>query len=97
MLDAVGRRTLDGEAAGTSARQVRQMLADLNPELASPADRVRPLGDGGYELKAVIVAEGLEQLRGLLSHLDPRMTLGRLVREGLDRHDLSRPPRRGRM
>ena len=91
------------EAAGKSARQVRQMLADLDPELAPPADRVRPLGDGRYELKASIDAEcqqGLEQLRGLLSHVDPRMTLGqlvgRLVQEALDRHDPSRPPRRAR-
>ena len=82
------------EPAGKSARQVRRMLADLDPELAPPADRVRPLGDGRYELKATIDAEcqqGLEQLRGLLSHVDPRMTLGqlvgRLVKEGLDRHD----------
>ena len=103
VLDAAGRRQLVDEAAGKSARQVRQMLADLDPELAPPADRVRPLGDGRYELKAVIDADcqqGLEQLRGLLSHVDPRMTLGqlvgRLVREGLDRHDPSRPPRRAR-
>ena len=42
------------------------MLADVDPELAPPADRVRPLGDGRYELKATIDAEcrqGLEQLR----------------------------------
>ena len=84
-------------------RQVRRMLADLDPELAPPADRVRPLGDGRYELKATIDAEcqqGLEQLRGLLSHVDPRMTMGqlvgRLVREALDRHDPSRPPRQAR-
>ena len=103
VLDAVGRRQLVEEAAGKSARQVRRMLADLDPELAPPADRVRPLGDGRYELKATIDAEcqqGLEQLRGLLSHVDPRMTLGqlvgRLVKEGLDRHDPSRPPRRAR-
>ena len=103
VLDAVGRQKLVEEAAGKSARQVRQMLANLDPELAPPADRVRPLGDGRYELKAVIDAEcqqGLEQLRGLLSHVDPRMTMGqlvgRLVKEGLDRHDPSRPPRRAR-
>ena len=103
VLDAVGRQKLVEEAAGKSARQVRQMLADLDPELAPPADRVRPLGDGRYELKATIDAEcrqGLEQLRGLLSHVDPRMTMGqlvgRLVREALDRHDPSRPPRRAR-
>ena len=79
------------------------MLADLDPELAPPADRVRPLGDGRYELKAVIDADcqqGLEHLRELLSHIDPRMTVGqlvgRIVQEALDRHDPSRPPRRAR-
>ena len=103
VLDAAGRQKLVEEAAGKSARQVRRMLADLDPELAPPADRVRPLGDGRYELKATIDAEcqqGLEQLRGLLSHVDPRMTMGqlvgRLVQEALDRHDPSRPPRRAR-
>ena len=103
VLDAAGRRKLVEDAAGKSARQVRRMLADLNPELAPPADRVRPLGDGRYELKAVIDADcqqGLEHLRGLLSHVDPRMTVGqlvgRVVQEALDRHDPSRPPRRTR-
>ena len=103
VLDAAGRQKLVEEAAGKSARQVRRMLADLDPELAPPADRVRPLGDGRYELKATIDAEcqqGLEQLRGLLSHVDPRMTMGqlvgRVVQEALDRHDPSRPPRRAR-
>ncbi len=103
VLDAAGRQKLMEDAAGKSARQVRRMLADLDPELATPADRVRPLGDGRYELKALIDADchqGLEQLRGLLSHVDPRMTIGqlvgRIVREALDRHDPSRPPRRAR-
>ena len=75
MLDAVGRQKLVEEAAGKSTRQVKRMLADLDPELAAPADRVRPLGNGRYELKALIDAEcqrGLEQLAGLLSHVDPR-------------------------
>ncbi len=103
VLDGAGRQKLLEEATGKSARQVRRMLADLDPELAVPADRVRPLGDGRYELKAVIDADcqqALEQLRGLLSHVDPRMTIGqlvgRIVREALDRHDPSRPPRRAR-
>ena len=103
VLDAVGRQKLVEEAAGKSTRQVKRMLADLDPELAAAADRVRPLGNGRYELKALIDAEcqrGLEQLAGLLSHVDPRMTVGqlvgRLVREALDRHDPSRRrPRTG--
>jgi len=103
VLDAAGRQKLVEEAAGKSARQVRRMLADLDPELVPPADRVRPLGDGRYELKATIDADcqqGLEHLRGLLSHVDPRMSVGqlvgRIVQEALDRHDPSRPPRRAR-
>ena len=103
VLDAAGRQKLVEESAGKSTREVRRMLADLDPELAVPADRMRPLGDGRYELKAVIDADchqGLEQLRGLLSHVDPRMTIGqvvgRIVHEALDRHDPSRPPHRAR-
>ena len=100
---AFDRQKLVEEAAGKSTRQVKRMLADLDPELAAAADRVRPLGNGRYELKALIDAEcprGLEQLAGLLSHVDPRMTVGqlvgRLVREALDRHDPSRRrPRTG--
>ena len=92
------------QAAGKSTRQVQEMLAEVDPELAAPTDRMRPLGAGRWELKAVIdddCQRGLEQLKGLLSHVDPQMTtgqlLGRLVQEALDRHDPSRPPhgRRG--
>ena len=100
VLDRSARRALVEQAAGKSSRQVMQMLAEVDPELAAPADRVRPLGAGRWELKAVIDDEcrrGLERLKGLLSHVDPHMTLGqimgRLVQEGLDRHDPARPPR----
>ena len=101
-LDVSARRALVEEAAGKSTRQVMQMLAGVDPELVVPADRVRPIGGERWELKAVIDEEcqrGMEQLKGLLSHVDPHMTLGqlvgRLVQEGLDRHDPGRP-RRGR-
>ena len=50
VLDAVGRQKLVEEAAGKSTRQVKRMLANLDPELAAAADRVRPLGNGRYEL-----------------------------------------------
>ena len=88
---------------GKSTRQVQQMLAEVDPEAAAPAERLRALGDGRWELKAVIDTEcqrGLQQLRELLSHVDPHLTLGqlvgRLVREGVARYDPSRPPRRKR-
>ena len=88
---------------GKSTRQVQQMLAEVDPEAAAPAERLRPLGDGRWELKTVIdddCQHGLQQLRELLSHVDPHLTvgqlLGRLVREGVERYDPSRPPRRKR-
>ena len=100
MLDRSARRALVEQAAGKSSRQVMRLLAEVDPELAVPADRVRPLGAERWELKAVIDDEcrrGLERLKCLLSHVDPHMTLGqlmgRLVEEGLDRHDPARPPR----
>ena len=76
------------------------MLAEVDPELARPSDRLRALGGGRWELKAAVDAEcrhGLEKLQMLLSHTDPHLTLGelvaRLVRDGLDRYDPTRPPR----
>ena len=100
VLDPEARRELVEQASGKSSREVMQLLAEVDPELAAPAERVRPLGGGRWELKAVIDDEcrrGLERLKGLLSHVDPHLTLGqlmgRLVREGLDRHDPARPPR----
>ena len=103
VLDGSARQALVTQAAGKSTRQVQELLAGVDPELTVPADKVRPLGTGRYEMKVVIDAEchrGLERLRGLLSHVDPHMTLGQLVgrlaREGLDRHDPGRPPRRQR-
>ena len=100
VLDLEARRELVEQASGKSSREVMQLLAEVDPELAARADRVRPLGGGRWELKAVIDDEcrrGLERLKGLLSHVDPHLTMGqlmgRLVREGLDRHDPARPPR----
>ena len=102
-LDLSARQALVDEAVGKSSREVVRMLAGVDPDLAAPADRLRPLDAERWELKAVIDTEcqrGLEQLKGLLSHVDPYMTLGqlvgRLVKEGLDRHDPARPPRRAR-
>ena len=103
VLDARARQHLVERAMGKSTRQVQQMLAEVDPEAAAPAERLRALGDGRWELKAVIDAEcqrGLQQLRELLSHVDPHLTVGqlvgRLVREGVERYDPSRPPRRKR-
>ena len=100
VLDAAAREELVKQAAGKSTREVQQMLAEVDPELAPPSDRMRALGGGRWELKATIDAEcrhGLEKLQMLLSHQDPHLTLGaliaRLVRDGLDRYDPARPRR----
>ena len=103
MLDAHARQQLVERAMGKSTRQVQQMLAEVDPEAAAPAERLRALAGGRWELKAVIDAEcqrGLQKLRELLSHVDPHLTVGqlvgRLVREGVARYDPSRPPRRAK-
>ena len=102
-LDAAVKEQLVQQAAGKSTREVTQMLAAVSPELAAPSDRLRALGDGRWELKAVLHGEcqrGMEQLRMLLSHVDPQLTLGklvgRLVEDGLDRYDPTRTRRRRR-
>ena len=99
VLDGSARRALVEQAVGKSTREVDQLIAEVAPEAAVLRDRIRPLGNGRWELKAVIDAEcrrGLEELKALLSHTNPSMTygelLGRLVSEACDRHD---PGRRG--
>ena len=100
VLDAAAREKLVKQAAGKSTREVQQMLAEVDPELAQPSDRMRALGGGRWELKAAVDGEcrhGLEKLQMLLSHRDPHLTLGglvaRLVRDGLHRYDPARPPK----
>ena len=99
VLDGSARRALVEQAVGKSTREVDQLIAEVAPEAAVSRERVRPLGNGRWELKAVIDAEcrrGLEELKALLSHTNPSMTygelIGRLVSEARDRHD---PGRRG--
>ncbi len=99
-VDAAAREKLVEQAVGKSTREVKQMLASVDPESALPDDRMRALGGGRWELKVVIDAEcqcGLEKLKDLLSHVNPHQTMGqivaRLVRDGLNRYDPARPRR----
>ena len=103
VLDARARQQLVERAVGKSTRQVQQMLAEVDPESAQPTERIRALGDGRWELKVVVDGEcqqGLQQLRALLSHVDPHLTMGqlvgRLVCEGVKRYDPGRPRQRQR-
>ena len=100
VLDSSARQALVEQAAGKSTRQVEKLLSGVDPELTAPADRMRPLGAGRWELKVSIdddCRRRLEQLKGLLSHVDPHLTLGqllgRVVQEAVERHDPARPPR----
>ena len=94
LLHPQRQRELIEQAAGMSTRQVASLLAAAAPEVVPPRDTLRAVAPDRYTLKVTIDQEceqGLRMLKGLLSHLDPRMSWGdlvtRLVREAVTRHD----------
>ena len=97
------KRDLIEQAQGKTTRQISELIAAVDPELVRARDRLRPLGGDRWELKAVIDGEcqrGLEELRHLLSHVNPAMEYGellqRLVADGLAKYDRARRPARVR-
>ena len=101
-LTAAAKRELIGRARGKSTRQVRELIAEFDPELVRPRDRLRALGRERWELKATIDEEcrrGLEQLRHWLSHVNPAMDYGdllrRMVADAVAKYDPAREPARG--
>ncbi len=100
LTDSV-KRELIARARGKSTRQVNEMIAHLDPELARPRERLRALGKDRWEIKAVIDGQcrsGVEQLRHWLSHINPAMEFGellqRLVADGVAKYDPARQPKR---
>ena len=98
-LSAAAKRELIARARGKSTRQVRELIAEFDPELARPRDRLRALGREQWELKAVIDGDcrrGLEQLRHWLSHVNPAMDYGellqRVVADAVRKYDPARAP-----
>ena len=94
LLHPQRQRELIEQAAGMSTRQVAGLLAAAAPEVVPPRDTLRAVAPDRFTLKVSIDQEceqGLRLLKGLLSHLDPRMSWGdlvaRLVREAVARHD----------
>ena len=94
LLHPQRQRELIEQATGMSTRQVADLLAAAAPEVVPPRDTLRAVAPDRYTLKVSIDQEceqGLRLLKGLLSHLDPRMSWGdlvaRLVRETVVRHD----------
>ena len=99
VLDATGQRELVKQATGKSSRQVEELLASVDPSLASPREQIRARGDGTWTFTVVVDREcrqGLDHLKALLSHVDPAMSYGqlvnRLVQDELRRRD---PRQRG--
>ena len=94
VLDATGQRELVKQATGKSSRQVEELLASVDPNLASPREQIRARGDGTWTFTVVVDREcrhGLDHLKALLSHVDPAMSYGqlvnRLVQDELRRRD----------
>ena len=94
LLHPQRQRELIEQATGMSTRQVADLLAAAAPEVVPPRDTLRAVAPDRYTLKVSIDQEceqGLRLLKGLLSHLDPRMSWGdlvaRLVRDAVARHD----------
>ena len=82
VLDATGQRELIKQATGKSSRQVEELLASVDPNLASPREQVRARGDGTWTFTVVVDREcrqGLDQLKALLSHVDPAISYGQLL------------------
>ena len=73
-----------------STCQVASLLAAAAPEVVPSRDTLRAVAPDRYTLKVSIDQEceqGLRLLKDLMSHVDPRMSWGGLVREGVARHD----------
>ena len=79
LLHPQRQRELIEQAAGMSTRQVAGLLAGAAPEVVPPRDTLRAVAPDRCTLKVSIDQEceqGLRRLKGLLSHLDPRMSWG---------------------
>ena len=94
VLDSTGQRELVKQATGKNSRQVEELLASVDPNLAAPREQLRARGDGTWTFTVVVDREcrqGLDHLKALLSHVDPAMSYGqlvnRLVQDELRRRD----------
>ena len=101
----VGRIGAEGAGGGGGRQEHAAGDADAGRS-RSGAGRCRPIKDAPAAARVVgssrwrstrSASAGWSSSRGLLTHVDPHMTLGqlvgRLVKEGLERHDPSRPRR----
>ena len=98
VLDSTGQREIVKQATGKSSRQVEELLASVDPNLAAPREQLRARGDGTWTFTVVVDREcrqGLDQLKALLSHVDPAMSYGQLVNRLVHAELRRRDPRKG--
>ena len=96
VLDATGQRELVKQATGKSSRQVEELIASVDPSLATPREQLRARGDGRWTFTVVVDQEcrhALNQLKSLMSHVDPAMSYGRLVNRLVQEELRRRDPR----
>ena len=69
--------------SGMTTRAATREIACRYPLTANlPRDRIRPLNEEQSELRCVVknsVVETLEEIRGLLAHANPRISLGEMI------------------
>ena len=76
------KKELIEKASGLSTRQTMKILAEKEPCLALPTERVKFSGQGTVSLNVSMNEETLhqlEQLKSLLSHKNPSMSFGQLI------------------
>ena len=98
VLDSTGQRELVKQATGKNSRQVEELLASVDPNLAAPREQLRARGDGTWTFTVVVDREcrqGLDHLKALLSHVDPAMSYGQLVNRLVHAELRRRDPRKG--
>jgi hypothetical protein len=69
--------------SGMTTRKATKEIACRYPLTANlPRDRIRPLNEDQSELRCVVknsVVETLEEIRGLMAHANPRITIGEMI------------------
>ena len=88
------KKELIEKASGLSTRQTMKILAEKEPCLALPTERVKFSGQGTVSLNVSMNEETLhqlEQLKSLLSHKNPSMSFGQLIsilaEDGVQKYD----------
>lgn len=69
--------------SGMSSREAMREIASLYPQSTTlPSDRIRPITDELSEVRFIAtqnLIEKLEEIRGMLAHSHPQLTLGELI------------------